>query len=89
MSSVEERLASLQAQLGQHTRDAASLELRLHSAAATIRRATSLLRQLAREDDTWETDVTIIYSIRYTMIFLTRAKLKNPIFTNCRQIFCD
>lgn len=59
LATVEERVASLQAQLGQHTRDAAALELRLSSANDTITAASTLIEQLAHEYAAWETDVSV------------------------------
>ncbi|CAD0198891.1 unnamed protein product [Chrysodeixis includens] len=60
LATVEERVAALQQQLGQHTRDAAGLELRLASANDTIRAATDLIQQLAHEYDAWENDLEYI-----------------------------
>lgn len=57
LATVEERVAALETQLGQHTRDAAALELKLTNANNTITAATSLLGQLAHEYTTWEQDV--------------------------------
>lgn len=57
LATVEERVASLQQQLGQHTRDAAALELKLAQANETITAATNLIQQLAHEYTSWESDV--------------------------------
>ena len=60
LATVEERVAALQEQLGQHTRDAAALELRLTQANETITAATNLIDQLAHEYTAWESDVIIL-----------------------------
>ncbi|CAF4954820.1 unnamed protein product [Pieris macdunnoughi] len=57
MTSVEERVTSLKEQLGQHTRDAAALEMRLTAVTDTIQHANGLLEHLANEYRTWETDL--------------------------------
>ncbi|XP_045525458.1 cytoplasmic dynein 2 heavy chain 1 [Pieris brassicae] len=57
MTSVEERVMSLKEQLGQHTRDAAALEMRLTTVTDTIQHANGLLQHLANEYRTWETDL--------------------------------
>ncbi|XP_048480982.1 cytoplasmic dynein 2 heavy chain 1-like [Plutella xylostella] len=57
LTTVDERVASLKEQLGKHTRDAATIELRLSNAAKTIDTARGLLEQLAQEYSAWETDL--------------------------------
>ncbi|XP_063823749.1 cytoplasmic dynein 2 heavy chain 1-like [Ostrinia nubilalis] len=57
LATVEERVAALQQQLGQHSRDAAALELSLSNATSTITAATALIATLAQEYDAWETDL--------------------------------
>lgn len=54
-------MSLLKEQLGQHTREAAALELRLSEATATLNTARDLLQQLAHEYTAWEKDV------RYTL----------------------
>lgn len=58
LNTVEERVAALQEQLGQNTREAAALELKLAQANATITTATGLIDQLAHEYTAWENDVS-------------------------------
>ncbi|XP_061706791.1 cytoplasmic dynein 2 heavy chain 1 [Cydia pomonella] len=60
LATVDERVSALKEQLGQHTRDAAALELRLATAQATIRAARTLLDQLRHEYAAWETDLEYI-----------------------------
>ncbi|XP_050677031.1 cytoplasmic dynein 2 heavy chain 1-like [Leptidea sinapis] len=55
---VEQRVASLQQQLGEHTADAARTELRLAAISADTERAAALLRRLPRERTQWEADVS-------------------------------
>ncbi|XP_034825556.2 cytoplasmic dynein 2 heavy chain 1 [Maniola hyperantus] len=55
--TVDERVAALKEQLGQHTREAAAIELRLSTAVNTIQAARDLLDQLAHEYESWETDL--------------------------------
>lgn len=57
LATVDERVAALKDQLGQHTRDAAAIELKLSNATGTIQAAKSLLDQLAHEYGAWEADV--------------------------------
>ncbi|KAI8440127.1 hypothetical protein MSG28_001532 [Choristoneura fumiferana] len=57
LATVDQRVAALKQQLGQHTRDAAAIELRLTNAGATIQAARTLLDQLAHEYDAWENDL--------------------------------
>lgn len=64
LTTVDERVASLKEQLGKHTRDAATIELRLSNAAKTIDTARGLLEQLAQEYSAWETDVSRLVSLK-------------------------
>ncbi|XP_013174903.1 PREDICTED: cytoplasmic dynein 2 heavy chain 1-like [Papilio xuthus] len=57
LSTVEERVSALKAQLGLHSRDAAALELKLSEAKKTLHNAQDLLDQLANEYDAWELDL--------------------------------
>ncbi|XP_041973347.1 cytoplasmic dynein 2 heavy chain 1 isoform X2 [Aricia agestis] len=57
VASVEERVAALTRALGEHTRAAATLELRLADAAAALARAAALLDHLAHEYNAWETQL--------------------------------
>ncbi|KAJ2950704.1 hypothetical protein O0L34_g8964 [Tuta absoluta] len=57
LATVDERVAALKDQLGQHTRDAAAIELKLSNAKKTIEAARSLLDQLAHEYSAWEIDL--------------------------------
>lgn len=61
LATVDERVAALKEQLGQHTHDAAAIELRLTSATNTIQTAKQLLDQLAHEYDVWEADVSNLF----------------------------
>ncbi|KAM3968298.1 LOW QUALITY PROTEIN: dynein cytoplasmic heavy chain beethoven [Aphomia sociella] len=57
LETVESRVAALKEQLGQHSRDAATLELKLSAATDTIDAAKNLLDRLADEYTAWETDL--------------------------------
>lgn len=58
LATVDQRVGALKEQLGQHTRDAAAIEMRLNAAADTLRAAQNLLDQLAHEYTAWECDVS-------------------------------
>lgn len=65
LATVDERVAALKEQLGQHTRDAAAIELSLNNATKTIQAARSLLDQLAHEYTAWEQDVSNSIYLKY------------------------
>lgn len=58
VETEEERVRTLQEELAQHSRDAATLELTLTTVAGQLRAASELLRQLEREHSVWEIDVS-------------------------------
>ncbi|KOB77908.1 Cytoplasmic dynein 2 heavy chain 1 [Operophtera brumata] len=64
LASVDQRVSALKEQLGQHTRDAAAIEMRLNAAADTLRAAQHLLDQLAHEYTAWENDLQVMTSLR-------------------------
>jgi hypothetical protein len=75
LESVEERVEALQQQLGQHSRDAAALELQLAAAHTTIGAAAGLLAALAAEYQAWETDVSTPL-LTYSLVMYIRVDFK-------------